>query len=303
MTLVQLAPPAVKPVLPKQWPYERLLRALDDAPRSAPWLAGCKHLQVEITNHCDLACVECPQRFMQRYRQGMTIDTFEAVLTKVVAGHRWESITLHKDGEPLLYKHIKDAFRTISQAHRGSFDLYTNGTHLTKEFYDFAASLPNKWRFLVSFHFHDPDGGRYSVERGTRVLADCLADPQPNIELIATTHLTKYASPAEAEEWRAGWSTYPNLTTHVNPNLNPWAGHIDGGTTTFSSCPYGSAEHLFIGVTGNVVPCCLDLNEDLALGNVVTDPLPEIMAKRAALYESTLKPETRTPLCGVCLSA
>lgn len=308
--------PATIPRLPKVWPQEHFDALLSqDRPASVP-LEGLNHLQIEMTNHCDLQCVECPQRLMNRYRQWMMPDVFEAILTRLLMRYEFETIIPHKDGESLLYPHIEAAIRTMARVHSGKFAIYTNGTHFTKAFYDFIRTLPNKFQVLMSFHFQGFESKKadcsvveaYSCDKGGAALMECLQEPAANVEFIISSHLHKYADRNFLDGWKTQWEAvaaqYPQLSAvHLNPHINPWAGHMEGyGTVSFPECPYGDGGHLFVGVTGNVLPCCMDLNEELGLGNLLDDDLDTILARRERFYADVAIPEKRQARCVTCLS-
>lgn len=311
-----IAAPLIRPTIPKEWPIHRFDELLGESVPEPPRLPGLNHLQIEMTNHCDLQCVECPQRLMQRYRQWMTMDVYEAILAKVLMRYSFDTVIPHKDGESLLYPHIMPAIATMARVHRGKFTIYTNGTHFTKEFYDFIRTLPNRFEVFMSFHFvgfaskrFDEDRTKdYDCSSGAEALMAALREPDEKIEFAVSSHVTKWVDVEKAEAWKHEWDdvakTYTQLRgVHLNTNINPWAGHIDAGTVSFPSCPYGDGGHLFVGVTGDVIPCCMDLNHELVQGNLMTDDMDAIMERRRQFYEDVAVPERRQPRCVTCLSA
>ena len=60
-------------------------------------------------------------------------------------------------------------------------------------------------------------------------------------------------------------------------------------TCAYDGCPYADFGHLFIGVTGNIIACCLDLEEEIIFGNVMKDDPAEIMDKVGEFYENQAK--------------
>ena len=88
----------------------------------------------------------------------------------------------------------------------------------------------------------------------------------------------------------------------MNSDINPWGGLIkQEHMSTFTGCPYGDGEHFFIGVTGNVIPCCIDLEEEIIFGNIMKDPKSEILERRNEFYQSLKEGPTRS-LCKRCLN-
>lgn len=299
----------------KRWDGERL-----EYLRGRKWLhpepvEGLRYLQVEMTNQCNLQCVECPQRLMVRPRQYMDMATFERVLD-LLERARFEAIIPHKDGESLLHPHIQDAITLMSHVQpEVKFVIYTNGTHFSKAFYDFARRLPNKFQVLVSYHFQGfrtrrPDCEeivQYDCEPAEAELRQCIADPAGNVELVLVSHVTPYSDAEQQNAWQARWAQVaanrPEVLSavHLNRDINPWAGHIDIGTTTFQVCPYDTGEHLFVGVTGNILPCCMDLNEELTIADLAQYDMEEIMELRRRFYYDVQRPKSRRPRCIACI--
>jgi hypothetical protein len=58
----------------------------------------------------------------------------------------------------------------------------------------------------------------------------------------------------------------------------------DIATCHYNGCPYADFGHWFFGVTGNIIACCLDLEEEIVLGNVLVDSPVEMFAKTEAFY-------------------
>ena len=67
------------------------------------------------------------------------------------------------------------------------------------------------------------------------------------------------------------------------------------------SC-YGLRDQIGVLCDGTVVPCCLDHEGDLALGNLFTQPLEEILSspRARAIYESFSGRQAREELCRKC---
>src|ERR1019366_6750220 len=88
--------------------------------------------------------------------------------------------------------------------------------------------------------------------------------------------------------WKSGWLPYVGrglADVHCNASINPWTGLMaDVATCKFDGCPYGDFGHMFFGATGNVIACCMDLEEEIVFGNVMRDDPAEMVAKLDAFY-------------------
>ena len=91
----------------KRW--EQYTMSLEVAP--APL-----HVDIELTNHCDLDCVMCERRNMNRPKGMMSMEMFQAVINEC-RDMRVDSIKLNLWGESLLHKRIIDMIRYTIQIH------------------------------------------------------------------------------------------------------------------------------------------------------------------------------------------
>jgi hypothetical protein len=81
----------------------------------------------------------------------------------------------------------------------------------------------------------------------------------------------------------------------------------DIATCHFGECPYDDFGHWFFGVTGNVVACCLDLEEEIVLGNVLHNTARDLFVRTEAFYAEQrriLEAKERHPLntCRNCFN-
>ena len=273
------------------------------------------NLQFESSTICPLSCVECPQRLMKRKRQNMADEVFDIIFNKYILNLKNEeerlgyppTIGFHGNGEPLLHPNIKDYMLRIS-AHRPNYryNLYTNGLLLTEDFIEFLSTLPNDIWLFISFHFYNYDGKRNNYDKLEDLMMKVLNNGKPydNIKFVFTSHVTRYATKDDLNVWGQIWmSKVPEgrLTVSVNDCINPWTGLIkEENCVTFDACPYADFGHLFIGVTGNVIPCCMMVEEDVIFGNVMVDSYKQIMDKAEKFY-SELREHKFTGICRKCV--
>lgn len=213
----------------------------------------------------------------------------------------------HKDGEPLLNKQLPSRLRDLSFAAPDMhIDVYSHGLLLPKwrergqDFIEFLGSLPNRCRYLMSFHPYNHDGSPNDYTAVVAYMKSVLRKPPPNVEFITVSHRSKHVSEAVQEAWRRSWDGLP-ITVHSNCSLNPWTGRIEEeGAVRFNGCPYGDFGHWFIGVTGNIIACCLDLEEEIVLGNVLQDDPREMFLKTEAFYAEQRAGRWTHQVCADC---
>ena len=65
---------------------------------------------------------------------------------------------------------------------------------------------------------------------------------------------------------------------------------------------YGLGDQLGVLADGTVVPCCLDHEGDIPLGNIFTQTLDEILSspRAAAIYDGFMNCRAVEPLCQRC---
>lgn len=255
---------------------------------------------------------------MQRQREFMDDATWMTILHKYIVPYRHANtfcpptFIAHKDGEPLLNKRLPDRLRDVATfAPDMSIDIYSHGLLLPKwrergeDFISFLGSLPNRVRYLMSYHPRNHDGSHNDYERTIEYMRDVLHHPPHNVEFITVSHKSKWVSDGMQKAWRACWEGLP-ITVHSNACLNPWTGRIEEeGTVQFNGCPYADFGHWFFGATGNVIACCLDLEEEIVLGNVLDADPADMFAKTEAFYarQRHILEERRAvdyPVCANC---
>ncbi len=275
------------------------------------------NFQVELTSYCDLTCGYCPNKDMERQRAFMSDEVWEAILYSYIVPFRHVNAACpptfigHKDGEPLLNKALPARLRSLAAVVPDmQIDIYSHGLMLPKwrdrkqDFIEFLASLPNRVRYMMSYHPRNHDNSVNDYSEVVRYLSRVLLDPPPNIEFVTVSHKSKWVSPEMQEGWRMVWTGLP-ITVHSNCAINPWTGRIEEATTHFNKCPYEDFYHWFFGVTGNIIACCLDLEEEIVFGNVLKDSPQEMFEKTERFYvrqREILQTKERVdhPLCANC---
>lgn len=255
------------------------------------------NFQVELTSYCNLTCGYCPNKDMERERKFMSDEVWYKILHDYIIPYRFTNAYCpptfigHKDGEPLLNKELPSRLRALSALCPDiKIDIYSHGLLLPTwnkrgvDFIEFLASLPNQVRFLMSYHPRNHDNSINDYAPVVEYLSKVLQNRPPNIEFITVSHKSRWVTEAMQSAWKLIWAGLP-ITVHCNASINPWTGRIEEeGTTKFNGCPYSDFGHWFFGVTGNVIACCLDLEEEIILGNVMKDDPQEMFEKTQAFY-------------------
>lgn len=243
---------------------------------------------VEITNQCDRSCAFCPRS--SRPPAFMSEEDFDRVLDRLRG--RTGLVYLHVMGEPLIHP---DLARLLSLcAERGMGAAITTNGGLLSERGPILLSSPALRRVNVSLHSRS--GGGEETRRYLEAAADFArkadaagivvslrlwnypaGDPGADPELLGAVREAFGArAPSSSGDLsfrglRLGPRSYLNAARAFEwPSLDsPLQG--DRGYCR------GLKDQVGILVDGTVVPCCLDGQGAVALGNVLKEGLDDIL--------------------------
>ena len=270
-----------------------------------------KRVYIEITNVCNLSCAFCPGT--RRDSAFMAPADFAEVLRRLKGVT--EHIYLHVMGEPLLHPELP---ALLSLAAEEQFNVYvtTNGT-LLGEKGTALLTAPAVRKVSVSLHSMEGNG----VEALTDYLEAVWAfaahasaagiicalrlwnlggTEERNGEILAFlegklgAHPLSFPQPRQGS-WRLGEKLYLEQAEKFDwPDLG--AAEQD---TRFCLALRDQAAVL---VDGTVVPCCLDHEGDIPLGNIFDTPMEEILAapRARALYDGFSRGKPSEDLCRRC---
>jgi MoaA/NifB/PqqE/SkfB family radical SAM enzyme len=232
---------------------------------------------LDIVRECNLKCRMCPQAQGLARRPGkMPLELFQHIVDDV-GGHR-PLLKLYLSGEPLLHAHLFEMIEYAGTRHCQTM-IHTNATDLTREMSE--RLLSSRLTFL-SFSF---DGGspetyehlrppaRFEqVRSNIRQYLDlrrCSGrGPHTTVEIIRMQD-TDHLIPAFAEEWKATGVDEVRVVPYLT-----WHGlvadrHVERPPSRplFKPCA-APFQHGCILSDGTAVPCCLDVNGQVPLGNV-----------------------------------
>jgi len=277
-----------------------------------------KKIYLEITNRCNLSCSFCLRS--SRAKAFMPPKEFRAILGRI-EGHT-DHLALHVLGEPLLHPEL-DQILALCREHRLKVNLTTNGTLLPQRQKLLLASpaLRQVNISLHSFSEHDAEPARsgylarifaFLREAETTGLLISLRFwnlpttdtglPSPNAPILKA--LEDFFALPEPLATRLtpghGLTLAPRVFLSQNGRFTwPHAPAPDlGGTGTCR----GLRDHVAILVDGTVVPCCLDGEADIPLGNIHAQSLAEILTTPRATTIRTGFTQRRLtePLCRRC---
>lgn len=268
---------------------------------------------VEITNVCNLRCSFCPGT--ARPPRFMSVEEFERVADRL-RGHTGY-LYFHLMGEPLLHPHLPALLQAA-----GDRDfrvcLTTNGTLLPKVG-TALLSAPALHKVSVSLHSFEgndgADGALRDYLEGVWQFASAAAEQgilcalrlwnaggreEKNraIGAFLSEKLQKDVADIPADS-RGSRTLRPNLFLERAEKFDwPEA----GGALRETEFCLGLRRQIGVLCDGTVVPCCLDSEGTLALGNLLQDDWDTVCQGERArrIYEGFSRREPAEELCRRC---
>ena len=265
-------------------------------------------IYLEISNLCNLSCSFCPGT--KRKKQTMTEEQLRFLLPKLKP---WtDYLYFHLMGEPLLHPRLE---RFLQLAGDADFHviLTTNGTLLPRQ-QEMLLDSPGLYKLNISLHafeandltilFSDYLDGCFrfgQAAQGKKLISYRLwnqgGQEERNHEIVARMKQFFPGSwAAERRGTRIGQRVYLEYGDKFDwPDLSA----RDGGGRVFC---YGLKDQLGVLVDGTVVPCCLDHEGDLALGNLFTQEMDQILSspRASAICAGFARGQAAEELCRKC---
>lgn len=270
-----------------------------------------KRAYVEITNICNLRCSFCPGT--RRPGAYMSPETFRLLAEKLRPHVRY--LYLHVMGEPLLHPQLGDMLE-ISHELGFRVCLTTNGT-LLGERGGPLLSAPALHKASVSLHAMEGNGAgdlapylegvwRFAVQAPERGVICALrlwnigGAEARNGEILNFLADKLGAWPLDLPQprtgsWKLGERLYLEQAEKFDwPDLSAPEGDV-------KFC-LGLRDQIAVLVDGTVVPCCLDHEGDIPLGNLLEGDLAEILGspRARAVYDGFSRGKPAEELCRRC---
>ena len=265
-----------------------------------------KKIYIEITNKCNLNCSFCSK--IKRPKREMNLNEFKEILNKI---HNYtDYIYLHIKGEPLLNNNIIDMINEAAK-YNLKVNLTTNGMLFSK----YAKELGNcKNLNKINFSLHcennkenyfaDIFNNVKYLDKKTTVIYRIWTLNNNELDKKSTEIVEKIK-----EAYNLSTETVDRIKKDNNIKISSTT-YVDKDNefnwpkiTNHKSCGYCYAlkTHIGILVDGTVVPCCLDGEGIINLGNIFNSNLEEIISSER--YQTLKKSfQDRNPSEELCKS-
>lgn len=262
---------------------------------------------VEITNQCNRSCSFCPGT--NRLPRRLSMEEFQIIVNKLKGVTKY--LYLHVMGEPLTHPLLIDFIRYATE--QGFLvAITTNGTLLRKK----GQELLHSGVYKVNISVHSFEQG--TKEEYENYISECIrfADIASKQNILTILRLwnrgfdegrnidiRKQLEDYFEEPWQFG-----SRGARIRPKLHleygerfewPDLAKEEKGSEVFC---YGLKDHFGILCDGRVIPCCLDREGAITLGNIFEASLEEILTTERVFRMKTgfQKRQATEELCRKC---
>jgi radical SAM protein with 4Fe4S-binding SPASM domain len=249
-----------------------------------------KRIYVEITNQCNLTCDFCAQS--TRPKRFMSTAEFQLICEQI--RFFTEHIYLHVQGEPLLHPQLKEILH-IAKSFDFKVQLVTNGT-LIDEKLDILLNSSAIRQISISLQSIQTIGYIEDYDKRNRLFNQMIE--LSNVNKIIQLRLWNYNDQVFTDGVNACLSffdinkndfsiekkRYPTNHKNIFFSLDKqfqWPS--DPSIQSMIGTCYGTRSMVGILSDGTLVPCCLDQDGAIALGNVFTIPFRQLMQQQRLL--------------------
>ena len=279
-----------------------------------------KKIYIETTNICNLSCNFCPKT--SRKLGFMDVDSFKKIINKI-DGYT-NHIYLHLMGEPFLNKNLK-SFLKIAKDANLKVNITSNGT-LINNVIDVLINSEAVRQINISLHSFEANENDINFYEYLNNVLDFINEANEKSDIICALRLWNI----DTEELKANNNLNLEIIKIIEDKLNlefslsemlmekrgiklkdrvylnmaekfSWP---DSSISLISEevfC-HGLRDQIGILLDGTVVPCCLDSEGNIPLGNIFKEDLGDIInSKRARdIYDGFSRRRAVEELCKRC---
>ncbi len=274
-----------------------------------------ERIYVEIGNICNLSCSFCPKT--KRAKKQMSPPEFRTVIERIK--NETKFVYLHVMGEPLLHPQLAELFEILRE-NKMRANITTNGTLLHEKSELLLSFCDVVHKISVSLHSLEGNGradimteyvenisefAKKASEKGIFTVmrlwnedsAEGVGKNAANPEILK---LLKDNFSGEWQSRRAGFRIMKNTFLEYD-GIFTWPIESTAEEKMSGRC-HGLKDQVAILADGSVVPCCLDSEGVITLGNIFESELSEILStpRAIAMKKGFEKGELIEELCRKC---
>lgn len=256
-----------------------------------------KKIHLEITNICNLKCSFCPSN--RRKKEEMSLDTFKEILPRLK--DYTDYLYFHLMGEPLVHSHINEFIDLATVKFGFKINITTNGYLINK-----IENNTNIHQLNISLQAIKNDE---EIDIYLQNIFTAVDKLHKHGTIIVYRLWNEQASSKKIiEKLEKYYKTNLNGNNKIQDNIYldreipfVWPDLNNNYYNEECSC-MGLRSHIGILVNGDIVPCCLDYNGTITLGNILNDKIDDILkGKRAKnMQENFLNNKKCEEFCRHC---
>jgi len=265
-----------------------------------------KRIAIETTNYCNTNCSFCPHDKMKREMKVMDDELYKNLLLQI-KDMNVEEIYLGFIGEPLLDKKLPERISLAKSIRIKSVNIFTNAIFLTEEKVDKLIDSKVDKIIISLDAFSDESykkirsfGSYQKVIQNINYLLENKNGTRVDVGLLLLGKEYK----AHIPEFLKKWKDADNVLFRLPHN---WAGRVNAveeQKIKKSNLPcYSLWTQMNVLSNGKVVPCCMDMDAELTVGDATKNLLEEIWNSK--MYQNLRRlhiqgKENKIDLCKKC---
>ncbi len=244
---------------------------------------------IEISNICNLKCSFCPGT--TRPSRRMSVEEFKIVIEKIK--DYTDYIYFHLLGEPLCHPDLEE-FLSLAEEMGFKVIITTNGTLLDK-CTDILLNSNSHYKTVISLHSFEANDNKISFDK---YLKSCFeyTKKAENKKIVVLRlwnnggkdNLNNKILKVLENYFEKPWHEERNGIRIGNKIYLQYGDKFDWPTLENNDINenvfcYGLRDQMGILADGTVVPCCLDNNGEIPLGNIFESDIKEIINSPRAM--------------------
>lgn len=255
-------------------------------------------MHIEITNICNLKCTFCPPKIQPNGI--MNLETFDN-LNEQLKPYTKE-LAYHIVGDPLVLTNLNE-YLNISLKHELKVNITTTANNINEKYYETLLN-PTIKQINFSINSYNANSHKKSLEEYLNPILDFVKFAQSqNHEYFINFRIWNLDEEKSAKEFNK--KVFDKINEVFSSNIDieevykqrpkniridrkiffnfddyfSWPS-LENEIVSKTGFCYGLDSHFGVLVNGDVIPCCLDQNACIKLGNINTSSLDEILVSK-----------------------